>query len=71
MQAILNGNAANKLGASHCMDITTPPRSDLSLFDGIAQNKAQISSPKRGRETFNKNNIMSINLAEQQNTIEL
>jgi len=50
LQAILNGNAANKLGASHCTDLTAPPRSDLSLFDGIAKNKAQISSPKRERE---------------------
>ena len=64
MQAILNGNAANKLRGSRCADLTAPPRGVPSLFDGLAQNKAQTSSPKGGREKFYKNNILSANLAE-------
>ena len=37
LQALLNSNAANKLGGSRCADLTAPPRSVPSLFDGIAQ----------------------------------
>ena len=71
LQVILNGNVASKLGVSHCKDLTAPPRSVPSLFDGIAQNKAQTSSPKGGREgKFYKNNILSANLAGQQNPIK-
>ena len=58
LQAILNGNGANKLGGSHCADLTAPPRSVPSLFDSIAQNKAQNSSPKGGREGKNFTRII-------------
>jgi len=68
---ILNGNVASKLGGSRCKDLTAPPRSVPSLFDGIAQNKARTSSPKGRREgKFYKNNILSTNLAGQQNPIK-
>ena len=51
--------------------LNAPPRSVPSLFDGIAQNKAQTSSPKGGREgKFYKNNILSDNLAGHQNPIK-
>ena len=43
-------NAANKLGGSRCADLTARRRSVPSLFHCIAQNKAQTSSPKGGRE---------------------
>ena len=35
---------------SRCADLTARRRSVPSLFDRIAQNKAQTSSPKGGRE---------------------
>ena len=49
LQVILNGNASNKLGGSCCTDLTALPKCVPSLFHGIAQNKAQASSPKGGR----------------------
>ena len=50
LQAILNGNAANKLGGSRSADLTAPQTSVPGLYERIAQNKAQTSSPKGGRE---------------------
>ena len=55
LHAILIGNAANKRGRIRCADLTAPLRSVPSLFDSIAQNKAQTLS--------RKNNILSANLA--------
>ena len=64
-------NVASKLGVSRCKDLTAPPRSVPSLFDGIAENKTQTLSPKGGREgKFYKNSILSANLAGQQNPIK-
>ena len=50
LQAILNVNAANKLGGSRCADLIAPPKSVSSLFDGIAQNKAHTLIFSKGRE---------------------
>ena len=45
------GKAANKLGGSHCADLTAPHRSVPSL---LTDNEAPISTPKGGREGKNQ-----------------
>ena len=59
LQAILNGNAANKLGGSRCTDLTAPRGVSLVYLMAQHKTKAQTSSPKGGREKFYKNSILS------------